>query len=100
MADEDVRRPDAEQKADHKKREKRLKKIDEEIAQLEERVTAAERQRERNDQLLCNEEVFRDGVRVKKIQQQNGDLRSMIDLLMVKWEALEKEKEELESALA
>ena len=99
-ADEDVRRPDAEQKADHKKREKRLKKIDEEIAQLEERVTAAERERERNDQLLCNEEVFRDGVRVKKIQQQNGDLKSMIDLLMAKWEVLEKEKEELESALA
>ena len=30
----------------------------------------------------------------------NGDLKSMIDLLMAKWEALEKEKEELESALA
>jgi ATP-binding cassette subfamily F protein 3 len=93
-----LKNPD--QKAEQKKRDKRIKKIDEEIAQLEERVTAAERERERNDQLLCNEEVFRDGPRVKKIQQQNSDLKAMIDLLTSKWEALEKEKEELESAVA
>ena len=81
------------------KQKKRIKKIDEEIAQLEERIASAERERERNEQLLCNEEVFRDGLRVKKIQQQNHDLAAMIDLLMRKWEALEKEKEELESAV-
>jgi len=86
-------------RAEQRKRDKRIKKIDEEIAQLEERVTAAERERERNEQLLCTEEVFRDGPRVKKIQQQNTDLKAMIDLLMSKWEALEKEKEELESAV-
>jgi len=82
-----------------KKRDKRIKKIDEEIAQLEERIASAERERERNEQLLCTEEVFRDGIRVKKIQQQNHDLKSMIELLMSKWETLEKEKEELESAV-
>ena len=92
------RAPDSD-RAEHKKREKRLKKIDEEIAALEERIAAAERERERNDLLLCSEEVFRDGLRVKKIQQQNHDLAAMIDLLMRKWEALEKEKEELESAV-
>jgi hypothetical protein len=38
--------------------------------------------------------VFRDGERVKKIQQQNSDLRAMIELLYGKWEALSREKEE------
>jgi ATP-binding cassette subfamily F protein 3 len=78
-----------------KKREKRLKKIDEEIAQLESRIASAEAERERNDLLLCSQEVFRDGERVKKIQQQNHDLKAMIDLLSTKWEALEGEKESL-----
>ena len=82
-------------KTEHKKREKRLRKIDDEIAALEERIAAAERERERNDLLLCSEEVFRDGARVKKIQQQNSDLKAMIDLLYGKWEALAKEKEEV-----
>jgi ATP-binding cassette subfamily F protein 3 len=81
---------------DRRKRDRRLKKIDEEIAQLEARIASAESERERNDLLLCSEEVFRDGERVKKIQQQNHDLKAMIELLYGKWETLSKEKEELE----
>ena len=81
-------------RGEQRKREKRIKKIDEEIAALEERIAAAERERERNDLLLCSEEVFRDGDRVKKIQQQNHDLKAMIDLLYAKWETLSKEKED------
>ena len=96
-------RPDARlappaDRGEQRKREKRIRKIDEEIAQLETRIASAEAERERNDLLLCSEEVFRDGDRVKKIQQQNHDLEAMIDLLTGKWEALEREKEELESA--
>ncbi|HYC62577.1 MAG TPA: ABC-F family ATP-binding cassette domain-containing protein [Thermoanaerobaculia bacterium] len=78
-----------------KKREKRLKKIEEELSQLELRIASAEAERERNDLLLCSQEVFRDGDRVKKIQQQNQDLKAMIELLSAKWEALEGEKESL-----
>jgi ATP-binding cassette, subfamily F, member 3 len=85
-------------RTEQRKREKRIKKIDEEIAQLEARIASAEGERERNDFLLCSEEVFRDGDRSKKIQQQNHDLKAMIDLLYGKWEALAKEKEELEAA--
>jgi ATP-binding cassette subfamily F protein 3 len=84
-------------RAEQKKREKRIKKIEEELSQLEARITSAEGERERNDLLLCSEEVFRDGERVKKIQAQNADLKAMIDLLSRKWEELEAEKEELES---
>jgi ATP-binding cassette subfamily F protein 3 len=83
-----------------KKTEKRIKKIEEEIATLEERIASAERERERNDLLLCSEEIYRDGQRMKKIQAQNADLKAMIDLLYRRWEALAKEKEELESEVA
>ncbi|HEY2090721.1 MAG TPA: ABC-F family ATP-binding cassette domain-containing protein [Thermoanaerobaculia bacterium] len=80
-------------RGEQRKREKRVRKIDEEMSGLEERISAAERERERNDTLLCSEEVFRDGERVRKIQQQNHDLKSMIDLLYGKWESLAKEKD-------
>jgi ATP-binding cassette subfamily F protein 3 len=86
-------------RSEQKKREKRLKKIDDEIADLESRIASAERERERNDLLLCSEEVFRDGDRSRKIQSQNTDLKAMVDLLYGKWEALAKEKEEVESAV-
>ncbi len=87
-------------RAEQKKREKRIRKIDEEIADLEARIASAERERERNDLLLCSEEVYRDGERTRKIQSQTADLKSMIELLVGKWEALAKEKEELEGAVA
>ena len=84
-------------RSEQKKRDKRLKKIDDEIGQLESRIASAEGERERNDLLLCSEEVFRDGERSKKIQTQNADLKSMIELLYRKWEDLSKEKEDLEA---
>jgi len=88
------------QRTEQRKSQKRIKKIDEEIGLLEERIASAERERERNDLLLCSEEVFRDGERVKKIRQRNDDLKSMIELLYGKWEALSKEKEELQTGAA
>ena len=81
-----------------KKPDKRLKKIDDEIAGIEERIASAERERERNDMLLCSEEVYRDGERMKKIQAQNADLKAMIELLYSKWEGLSKQREEIQSA--
>jgi ATP-binding cassette, subfamily F, member 3 len=86
-------------RAEQKKRDKRLRKIDEEIADLESRIASAERERERNDLLLCSEEVFRDGERSRKIQSQNADLKAMVDLLYGKWETLAREKEELAGAV-
>src|SRR5437667_12855056 len=87
-------------KAEQKKRDRRVKKIEEEIAALEERIASAERERERNDLLLCSEEVYRDGERMKKIQSRNADLKAMIDLLYGKWEALAKQREELQNVVA
>ena len=57
----------------------------------------AEGERERNNLLLCAEEVYRDGERTRKIQAQNADLKAMIDLLYGKWESLAKDKEEIEA---
>jgi len=87
-------------RVEQKKRDKRMKQIDAEIADLESRIASAERERERNDLLLCSEEVFRDGDRSRKIQSQNADLKAMVELLYGKWETLAKEKEELEGAVA
>ena len=84
-------------RAEQKKREKRLKKIEDEISQLEARIATAEGERERNDLLLCSEEVYRDGDRTRKIQSQNADLKAMIELLYRKWEELSKEKESIEA---
>jgi ATP-binding cassette subfamily F protein 3 len=84
-------------RTEQKKRDKQLKKIDEELSQLEQRIASAEAERERNDLLLCSEEVFKDGDRVRKIQAQNADLKAMIELLSRKWEELETQKEELAS---
>jgi len=84
-------------RAEQKKRDKRVKKIEEEIVAIEARIAAAEGERERNDLLLCSEEVYRDGERTKKIQARNADLKAMIDLLYGKWETLSKEKEEAET---
>ena len=87
-------------RAEQKKRDKRIKKIEEEITALEERIASAERERERNDLLLCSEDVYRDGEKMKKIQARNADLTSMIALLYSKWEALSREKDEIASAPA
>jgi len=94
------RRPGEGQRAEAKKRDRQIKKIDEEIAALEARIASAERERERNDFLLCSEEIYRDGERMKKIQAQNADLKAMIELLMGKWEALTRQREELLDAVA
>ena len=85
-------------RAEQKKREKRLKKLEEELSQIESRIASAEAEIERNDLLLCSQEVFRDGERVKKIQQQTHDLKAMILLLTGRWEALEQERESMEIA--
>jgi ATP-binding cassette, subfamily F, member 3 len=84
-------------RTEQKKRERRMRKLEEEMTSLEARIAGAEEERERNDLLLCAEEVYRDGERMKKIQARNADLKSMIDLLYGKWETLAKEKEESQS---
>jgi ATP-binding cassette subfamily F protein 3 len=91
-----ARKPEVD-RAEQKKRDKRVKKIEEELAELEARIASAEGERERNDLLLCSEEVYRDGDRTKKIQARNVDLKSMIDLLYGKWETLSKEKDDVAS---
>ncbi|HVS33281.1 MAG TPA: ABC-F family ATP-binding cassette domain-containing protein [Thermoanaerobaculia bacterium] len=87
-------------RGEQRKREKRVKKIEDEMTQLEARIAGAEAERERNELLLCSEDVFRDGERIRKIQAQNGDLKAMIELLYGKWEALGREKEALEGETA
>jgi len=88
-------RASPEQRAEQKKRDKRIRSIDEEITQLEARIASAEKERERNDLSLCSEDVYRDGEKTRKIQIQNGDLKAMIELLYRKWDELSSERDSL-----
>jgi ATP-binding cassette subfamily F protein 3 len=88
-----------EQRDEKRKRDKRIRKIDDEVGALEQRIATAEAERERNDLLLCSEDIYKDHERMRKVQAQNADLKSMIELLYRKWEELAKEKEELEVAV-
>jgi ATP-binding cassette subfamily F protein 3 len=82
---------------DRKARDKRLKKIEDEISDCEARIGAAESEREANDALLCIEEVYRDGNRTRQIQSANGRLREEIERLYGRWEELSKQRDSLGS---
>jgi ATP-binding cassette subfamily F protein 3 len=69
--------------ADRKKR-----KVAEEINSIERRIAEIERAREANDLLLCSEEVYRDGTRVRDLQAHNLTLASELGDLVRRWEAL------------
>jgi ATP-binding cassette subfamily F protein 3 len=69
--------------ADRKKR-----KVAEEINSIERRIAEIERTREANDLLLCSEEVYRDGTRVRDLQAHNLTLASELSDLYRRWEAL------------
>jgi ATP-binding cassette subfamily F protein 3 len=85
----------ADGRAVQKQRDKRVRKIEEEIAQIESSIAVAEKEAERIDALLCTEEVYRDGPRTKKLQGESGKLKSEIERLYERWQALSAEKEEL-----
>jgi ATP-binding cassette subfamily F protein 3 len=72
-------------------RERDQKRVEKEIASCEARIAEVERNIEANDQLLCSEEVYRDGKRAREIQNQNEDLRRELADLYRRWEDLSRE---------
>jgi ATP-binding cassette subfamily F protein 3 len=80
---------------DRRGREKRLRKIEEEIGACEQDISRAEAEREKNDALLCSEEVYRDGIRAREIQSANAALAQQLKSLYERWEELSAERESL-----
>lgn len=68
--------------------ERRKRKMAEEINSIERRIAEIERTREANHLLLCTEDVYRDGPRVRDLQTQNLSLAAELEGLYRRWEAL------------
>ncbi|HVT05684.1 MAG TPA: ABC-F family ATP-binding cassette domain-containing protein [Thermoanaerobaculia bacterium] len=85
---------------EQKKRDKRIRKIADEIKSAETRIGDLEKQREVNDLLLCSEEVYRDGNKARSIQEANETIKAQLEKLYRTWDDLAAEKESLEEALS
>ena len=55
---------------------------------LEERIAALERETEEHEALLCREEVYRDGARVREIQSANAKAKQEMEALYARWDEL------------
>ncbi|HEY0787617.1 MAG TPA: ABC-F family ATP-binding cassette domain-containing protein [Thermoanaerobaculia bacterium] len=73
---------------DQKRREKQAKKAAERAAAIEARIAAAEKEIEAHDLELCSENVWRDGERVRVLQERKGALKQEIETLYAEWETL------------
>jgi ATP-binding cassette subfamily F protein 3 len=67
---------------------RRSRRATEEITSIEERIAELEQHRQANDALLCSEEVYRDGARVRDLQLQNATMAREIEELYSRWNAL------------
>jgi len=87
-------RPDARiDRDEQKRRERAQRKIESEIAQIEERIAALEGEAEQDELLLCSPEVYEDGVRVKEIQARGETRRAELEDLYRNWERLARDRE-------
>ena len=87
----------AESRQDAKKRDRRLKQIDDEIASIESEIASLEEKCRANDLLLCEEEVYKDVSRSRAIQTETTSSKQRIEQLMERWDALTTEREEVAS---
>jgi len=82
---------------EQRQRERRAKKIVEEIASIETEIAALESEKEKNDLLLCSEEVYRDGERTREVQGEIASIKSKLDALYTRWDRLAAEKDAMEA---
>jgi ATP-binding cassette subfamily F protein 3 len=77
---------------EQKRREKQARKAAERAAAIEARIAAAEKEIEAHDLELCSESVWRDGERVRVLQERKGELKSEIERLYAEWEGIEVDR--------
>ena len=85
---------------DSKVRQKRLRKIGELLEAMQKKIDGLEKKSKINQDLLCDEEVYRDGPRVRMIRLEEAEVRAALERLYAEWEAVEEEREKLGSTLA
>jgi ATP-binding cassette, subfamily F, member 3 len=89
-------KPEQERKADRrgqKDRERQLRRVGNMISEIEMEIDRLEKECERNESELGVPEVYEDGDRVRKIQQENRQNRAELERLYKRWDELVAEKE-------
>lgn len=92
----DVAATPAEDRMDRKSRERRLRKLEQEVGSSENRIAELERECEANEALLCLEEVYRDASRSREIQGSIESARAELRALYEQWEKLTGERDSLQ----
>jgi ATP-binding cassette, subfamily F, member 3 len=81
-------RPAELDRFEQRQRDRRVKRIAEEIASVESEIATLEGEKERNELLLCSEEVYRDGERTRQVQAEIATIKSKLDALYTRWDRL------------
>jgi ATP-binding cassette, subfamily F, member 3 len=77
---------------EQKQQERELRRIGDRIAAIQARITAAEATIEANDRELCEENIWKDGERVRLLQENSAALRSELEQLYSEWDELEGQR--------
>jgi ATP-binding cassette subfamily F protein 3 len=93
-------KPPEADRFEQRQRDRRARKIAEEIAAIEAEIALLEGDKERNELLLCSEEVYRDGDRTREVQGEIATVKSKLDALYTRWDRLASEKDGLSAAEA
>ncbi|QHE50857.1 ABC-F family ATP-binding cassette domain-containing protein [Pontibacillus sp. HMF3514] len=75
---------DKAQKREERKRQRRIEEIEEEISALEETI-------EKNDDLLCDPEIYQDHEKSLELTQENEQANEKMEALMEEWEQLQED---------
>jgi ATP-binding cassette subfamily F protein 3 len=76
-------------------RDRRARKLDEEIAQIEKLIANLESEKEKHDLALCSEEVYRDGEKTRTVQAELAEIRKQLDALYTRWDRVAAERGEV-----
>ncbi|MGK2860208.1 MAG: ABC-F family ATP-binding cassette domain-containing protein [Thermoanaerobaculia bacterium] len=79
---------------DKRERERRVRKLEAEISQVETLIAGLESEKEKHDLALCSEEVWRDGEKTRAVKAEITDIKKQLDALYTRWDRLSAEREE------
>ncbi|MCM2314459.1 MAG: ABC-F family ATP-binding cassette domain-containing protein [Thermoanaerobaculia bacterium] len=79
---------------DKRERDRRVRKLEGEISQVETLIAGLESEKEKHDLALCSEEVWRDGEKTRIVKAEIADIKKQLDALYTRWDRLAAEKDE------
>jgi ATP-binding cassette subfamily F protein 3 len=85
-------------RSDGRQRDRRLKKIGEELTAAESRIAELEKALAENERLLCDPEVFNDIARSRQLAADGTRMRGELETAMARWAELGEERELLAGA--